>query len=51
MKITAIETIPVSLPAGKFRDGDHKVRGVNAQNGIPSRRKLPDPGARALMVI
>ena len=30
MKITAIETIPVSLPVGKFADGMDKVAGVNA---------------------
>ena len=30
MKITKIETIPVSLPVGFFKDGMCKVRGVNA---------------------
>lgn len=30
MKITAIETIPVSLPVGKFEDGMDKVAGVSA---------------------
>jgi muconate cycloisomerase len=30
MKITAVETIPVSLPVGKFADGMDKVVGVNA---------------------
>ena len=30
MKITAIETIPVSLPVGKFADGMDKIGGVNA---------------------
>ena len=30
MKITAVETIPVSLPVGKFADGMDKVGGVSA---------------------
>jgi muconate cycloisomerase len=30
MKITAIETIPVSLPVGKFEDGMDKVAGISA---------------------
>ena len=30
MRITSIETIPVSLPVGRFRDGMDKVRGRNA---------------------
>ena len=30
MKITAIETIPVSLPVGKFKDGADKVFGTDA---------------------
>ena len=36
MKIAAIETIPVSLPVGKFQDGDDKVRGVNAPERYPT---------------
>ena len=35
MKITEIETIPVSLPVGRFADGDHKVRGVDAPTRYP----------------
>lgn len=31
MKITNLETIPVSIPVGFFKDGMCKVRGVNAQ--------------------
>ena len=30
MKITGIETIPVTLPVGKFADGQDKVGGINA---------------------
>ena len=30
MKITAIETIPVSVPVGRFRDGMDKVAGHDA---------------------
>lgn len=30
MKITKVETIPVSLPVGKFADGQDKVGGINA---------------------
>ncbi len=36
MKITAIETIPVSLPVGKFQDGDDKVIGVDAPERYPT---------------
>ena len=32
LEITKIDTIPVSLPVGFFRDGMCKVRGVNAPN-------------------
>jgi L-alanine-DL-glutamate epimerase-like enolase superfamily enzyme len=43
MKITAIETIPVSLPVGKFRDGQDKIGGMNAPSryyeGRPRRHK------------
>jgi len=45
MKITAVETIPVSLPVGKFQDGDHKVRGVNAPDRYPVTKKLTRPGS------
>jgi muconate cycloisomerase len=30
MKITAVETIPVSLPVGKFADGMDKIAGISA---------------------
>ena len=30
MKIIAVETIPVGLPVGKFKDGTDKVLGNNA---------------------
>ena len=43
MKITAVETIPVSLPVGKFRDGDHKVHGVNAPERYPVAKKVARP--------
>jgi L-alanine-DL-glutamate epimerase-like enolase superfamily enzyme len=43
VKITAIETIPVSLPVGKFRDGDHKVHGVNAPERYPVAKKVARP--------
>jgi L-alanine-DL-glutamate epimerase-like enolase superfamily enzyme len=43
MKITAIETIPVSLPVGKFEDGDHKVRGVNAPARYPVAKNVTRP--------
>lgn len=46
MKITAIETIPVSLPVGKFQDGDHKVRGVNAPERYPTRDRIERPWGR-----
>ncbi len=36
MKITAIETIPVSLPVGKFQDGDDKVIGIDAPERYPT---------------
>lgn len=43
MRITAIEAIPVSLPVGKFRDGQDKVGGTNAParyyEGKPRRSK------------
>lgn len=42
VKITAVETIPVNLPVGKFRDGDHKVRGINA----PDRYQVAKPTTR-----
>jgi len=35
VKITAIETIPVNLPIGKFADGEHKVHGLNAPPKYP----------------
>ena len=36
MKITAIETIPISLPVGKFQDGEDKVGGVDAPVRYPT---------------
>lgn len=49
MKITDVETIPVSLPVGKFTDGMDKVGGVNAPSKYytpererPGKRKAPD---------
>jgi len=43
MKITAVETIPVRLPVGKFSDGMHKVWGTNAperyDTGGPEKRE------------
>jgi L-alanine-DL-glutamate epimerase-like enolase superfamily enzyme len=47
VKITAIETIPVSLPVGKFRDGDHKVRGVNAPERYPVAKKVTRPWSQS----
>ena len=41
MKITAVETIPVSLPVGKFADGEHKVHGLNAPPKYPVDRGRP----------
>jgi L-alanine-DL-glutamate epimerase-like enolase superfamily enzyme len=43
LKITAVETIPVSLPVGKFRDGDHKVRGINAPDRYPVAKRIERP--------
>ncbi len=43
MKITSIETIPVSLPVGKFKDGDHKVRGINAPARYPTDTPTDQP--------
>ncbi len=43
MKITNIETIPVSLPVGKFEDGQDKVGGIDAPSkydtGMSPKRK------------
>ena len=44
MKITAVETIPVSLPVGKFEDGMDKVANVSAppryyEGRSPKRRR------------
>ena len=44
MKITAIETIPVSLPVGKFEDGMDKVGGVNAPARYNTGRPVRQPG-------
>ena len=43
MKITEIETIPVSLPVGKFSDGMDKVGGVSA----PSKYYVPKKTTKA----
>ena len=42
LKITKIETIPVSLPVGKFADGMDKVGGVNAPSAYyqPPKPKI-----------
>jgi hypothetical protein len=45
VKITDIETIPVDLSVGKFRDGDHKVRGVDAPRRYPVARDIAGPRA------
>ncbi len=46
MKITAIETIPVRLPVGKFLDGTDKVRGNDAAGRYQAGRieKSEQPG-------
>ena len=46
MKITAIETIPVDLPVGRFQDGDDKVRAVNAPERYPNGENLERPRDR-----
>lgn len=46
MKITAVETIPVSLPVGKFRDGVHKVHEVNAPDRYPVTKKITRPSGQ-----
>lgn len=46
MKITAVETISVSLPVGKFQDGDDKVRGVNAPKRYPTGKSARRPWDR-----
>ncbi len=46
MKITAVETIPVSLPVGKFQDGDDKVIGVNAPQRYQSGDFIDRPWDR-----
>ena len=46
MKITAIETIPVSLPVGQFQDGDDKVVGVNAPERYPTGDRIDRPWDR-----
>ena len=51
MKITAIETIPVSLPVGKFEDGMDKVGGSSAppryyESRLLKRRKSRNPDER-----
>ncbi len=54
MKITNIETIPVSLPVGKFEDGQDKVGGISAPGRYESgesqgRRRLEnDDGIKYL---
>lgn len=40
MKITKVETIPVSFPVGFFKDGMCKVRGVNAPDKYYSGKAL-----------
>jgi L-alanine-DL-glutamate epimerase-like enolase superfamily enzyme len=46
VKITSVETIPITLPVGNFRDGDHKVHEVNAPDRYPvsKRQRGQDPG-------
>ena len=46
MKITSIETIPVSLPVGTFQDGMDKVRGHNAPARYEAGRR-DAPGRNA----
>jgi L-alanine-DL-glutamate epimerase-like enolase superfamily enzyme len=46
MKITAIETIPVSLPVGKFQDGDDKVIGMDAPERYPTGDSIGRPWGR-----
>jgi L-alanine-DL-glutamate epimerase-like enolase superfamily enzyme len=41
VKITKVETIPVSLPVGRFQDGDHKVQGVNAPPRYHTGKGVP----------
>lgn len=40
MKITKVETIPISIPVGFFKDGMCKVRGVNAPDKYYSGKAL-----------
>jgi len=46
MRITAIETIPVTLPVGKFRDGKDKVAGDDAPARYYQGRSLKPPRPR-----
>ena len=46
VKITAVETIPVSLPVGKFKDGMDKVLGTNAPPRYYPGRPLTPTRAR-----
>jgi L-alanine-DL-glutamate epimerase-like enolase superfamily enzyme len=54
VKITSVETIPVSLPVGKFEDGTDMVMGSNAperyyRGRFPASRKVRDPDDRLLL--
>lgn len=46
MRISAVETIPVSLPVGKFQDGEDKVIGVNAPARFPTGDTIDRPWVR-----
>jgi L-alanine-DL-glutamate epimerase-like enolase superfamily enzyme len=46
VKITAVETIPISLPVGKFQDGEDKVRGIDAPERYLTRENVKRPRDR-----